>query len=274
LGYDIYCKNSSDNGATWSPATPLVSNLLKEDTFPSITRAADGKLWVVWSSHQLGPYDIWYKFSSDNGTTWSINYCIANDWSGYDTQPSIAGMLDSKPSVVWMRNDDLFYTTYEGPLTWSSKKQLTDTLSLDWHPSIIQLGNGEIWVVWDSRLNSSMQSDLYYMSSSNDGGSWSSPIQITNYVLDDDMPSILQAEDGPIWLAWESEISDKFDIYYRHSILGDVNGDGTIDLIDLGLLAEAYGSTSTSPNPNADVNIDGVVDILDIGITSANSGQS
>jgi hypothetical protein len=92
------------------------------------------------------------------------------------------------------------------------------------------------------------------------------------------MPSILQAEDGPIWLAWASERLDAFDIYYRVSstIPGDVNGDGTVDIIDLGLLAEAYGSTSTSPNWNQtrDINDDGVVDIFDIGITSANWGQS
>ena len=91
------------------------------------------------------------------------------------------------------------------------------------------------------------------------------------------MPSILQTEDGTIWLAWSSDRHDSNpELLYRigSAIPGDVNGDGTVDIIDLGLLAEDYGLTSASPNwnENADINNDGAVDIFDIGITSANWG--
>jgi hypothetical protein len=60
------------------------------------------------------------------------------------------------------------------------------------------------------------------------------------------------------------------------TIPGDVNGDKTVNGLDLDALVEAYGSTSTSPNwnPDADINGDGVVDIFDIGICSSHWGQS
>ena len=48
----------------------------------------------------------------------------------------------------------------------------------------------------------------------------------------------------------------------------DLNGDGTLDILDLALLARAYGSTASSPNwnPAADLNGDGVVDDADVAL--------
>ena len=47
--------------------------------------------------------------------------------------------------------------------------------------------------------------------------------------------------------------------------IGDVNGDGRVDIIDIGIIIDNYGK-SPIPNPKADLNGDGVVDIVDIGI--------
>jgi hypothetical protein len=52
--------------------------------------------------------------------------------------------------------------------------------------------------------------------------------------------------------------------------MGDINGDGIVDIYDAILLANAYGSRPGKPNwnPNADLNGDGVVDIYDAIILS------
>jgi hypothetical protein len=42
----------------------------------------------------------------------------------------------------------------------------------------------------------------------------------------------------------------------------DLNGDGTVDLLDFHLLRQAFGSS----NPAADLNGDGTVDLLDFYI--------
>ena len=63
-----------------------------------------------------------------------------------------------------------------------------------------------------------------------------------------------------------------FDLTFegRTYILGDINGDGTVDIFDALLLAAAYGSTPQDQrwNPNADLNRDGTVDIFDAIILS------
>jgi len=58
-------------------------------------------------------------------------------------------------------------------------------------------------------------------------------------------------------------------------LLGDVNGDGRVDLKDIALVARAFGSTPNSPNwnPAADLNGDGIVNMQDIAIVARNFGQ-
>jgi alpha-tubulin suppressor-like RCC1 family protein len=57
-------------------------------------------------------------------------------------------------------------------------------------------------------------------------------------------------------------------------LAGDINGDNVVDLNDFSLLAEAFGSDSSSANWNvyADLNCDGVVDLNDFSLLAANFG--
>jgi len=56
------------------------------------------------------------------------------------------------------------------------------------------------------------------------------------------------------------------------NLTGDINGDGVVDIIDLGILVDNYGK-SPLPNPKADLNGDGKVDIVDFGILIDNYGK-
>lgn len=60
------------------------------------------------------------------------------------------------------------------------------------------------------------------------------------------------------------------------ALLGDINYDGKVNVDDLILLMEAYGSTSTSYNwnPDADLNNDNIVDVLDLFLLGEDFGQT
>jgi hypothetical protein len=53
---------------------------------------------------------------------------------------------------------------------------------------------------------------------------------------------------------------------------GDANGDGMVDVGDLGILAANYGMTSGATWSKGDFNNDGMVDVGDLGILAANYG--
>jgi hypothetical protein len=57
---------------------------------------------------------------------------------------------------------------------------------------------------------------------------------------------------------------------------GDVSGDHKVDVVDLLMVAKAFGSNSHSPtwNPNTDVNGDNKADIIDLLITAKNYGKT
>ena len=52
---------------------------------------------------------------------------------------------------------------------------------------------------------------------------------------------------------------------------GDVNSDGVVNIIDIGILIDNYGLTPPT-DPRADLNKDGIVNIIDIGIIIDNYG--
>ena len=54
--------------------------------------------------------------------------------------------------------------------------------------------------------------------------------------------------------------------------LGDINGDGVVDIIDIGVIIDNYGKVPIN-NIKADVNRDGTVDIIDVGIVIDNYGR-
>jgi hypothetical protein len=64
--------------------------------------------------------------------------------------------------------------------------------------------------------------------------------------------------------------------WVKVTIVGDVNGDGKVNLIDVFAVALAYGSYPGSPkwNPNYDINNDGKIDLIDYFIAALNYGKT
>jgi len=57
-------------------------------------------------------------------------------------------------------------------------------------------------------------------------------------------------------------------------IPGDLNDDGSVNVIDLGIMASYYGTLSGATRQQGDLNGDGIVDVIDLGILSVNYGVS
>jgi hypothetical protein len=65
-------------------------------------------------------------------------------------------------------------------------------------------------------------------------------------------------------------------IFGTRYIIGDLDHDGDVDIVDISILIAAYNSTPSAPNwrPEADLNGDNVVNIFDVVMLSSNYGIS
>jgi len=120
--------------------------------------------------------------------------------------------------VVWYSNrtgnDELFYKTYNE--TWSADTPLTGGALPNKQPSIIQDGDGKIWVFWSGWETGTVSYEIFCKTTSNNGLSWSGETQLTTKKSWDLLPSALQARDGKIWVVWQADRSGSdFDLYYK-----------------------------------------------------------
>lgn len=76
---------------------------------------------------------------------------------------------------------------------------------------------------------------------------------------------------------YETDIADNtfIDGIVKIKILGDINGDGIVDIFDITIAAAAFGSSPGDPSwdERADINMDGIVDIFDLVIIATHFGQ-
>jgi hypothetical protein len=77
---------------------------------------------------------------------------------------------------------------------------------------------------------------------------------------------------------FEIDLSDNSltDGSVKVKLMGDIDGDGKVDMKDVGWVVDAFGSYPGHPrwNPDADLNQGGFVDMKDIGLTVINFGKT
>jgi hypothetical protein len=102
-------------------------------------------------------------------------------------------------------------TSHDNGASWSSNTQITYNDVDDMHPSIIQLKNGTIMLVWQTRISNS--SEICYKTSN--GTSWSETMQLTTDPAHDITPTATQTKSGQIWVVWASDRHGDYEIFYK-----------------------------------------------------------
>jgi hypothetical protein len=281
--YEIFYKTSPDFGASWSNDTQLTFDS-SFNLKPEVYQLSNGSIWVLWHSDRSGDYELYLKTYSDAGSSWSSATRLTADAS-IDKMPSVFETSDGLIWIVWSSDrtgkGDLYCMAYNGS-AWSEATQLTSGPNIDTNPNAVKTLDGKIWIFFSSRQSSeSATDDVYYMCSSDNGVTWSGDVQFTTDSYDDMWPSAIQARDTRIWLVWTSDRADQpdwgnWDIYYRTSLVGDLNEDGVVDILDLSILGMAYGTFEWQPgyNADADINSDGIVDGRDLALVTVNFGDT
>lgn len=214
--YEVYYKTY--DGAFWSDDTIIPLLAEPKVQYPSILQTQDGTIWVFSTSNRTGNREIFYKTSADNGASWSDDTLLlaisssADDWDPYATR-----LADGNIWLVWTRNDDIYYTVYNGA-SWSAASPVTTNLDFDAHPAAVQTTDGNIQIFWDSD-RASAQFDVYYNVFNEAGTKVVDDTALTSDLDADIMSSVTRTQDGTLLVAWSSNRLSNIDIYYKTATL-------------------------------------------------------
>jgi len=158
--YEIYYKRSTDGGLNWGTDTRLTNNIYQSN--PPSLAVSGAFIHIVWSDFRDGLQKIYYKRSTDEGTTWDADTRLTN-YPAISNEPSIA-VSELCVHIVWNDtrdgNEEIFYkiSTDRGT-TWDADTHLTNNSAVSRLPSIAVPGSN-VYVVWQDNRNGNW--DIYY----------------------------------------------------------------------------------------------------------------
>ena len=212
---EIYYKHSFNGGITWGIDTRLTSDSALSD-IPSMA-ISDSFVHVVWTDYRDSNFDVYYKHSSDNGTTWGTDTNLSND-SAFSWYSSIA-VSESNVHVVWYDtrdgNAEIYYKrSTDAGTTWEPEIRLTNNDESSWYPSVAVSGS-TVHVAWSDERDR-IRPEIYYKRSTNGGITWEADERLTNDAAWSSRSS-LAVSDSNVHLVWNDDRNGNPEIYYMLS---------------------------------------------------------
>ncbi len=177
---------------------------------------------IVWYDLRDGNEEIYYKRSTDNGTSWEPDVRLTNS-IGQSNYPAIF-VSGLKVRVAWRDTRDGNYEEYykqseDGGNTWGSDIRLTNAQNTSSIPSIFKYGNFEylVWHDYRDDPNGNVQAEIYFKFSTNDGSTWNNDVRLTDSPNMAENPSIT-VSNNIIHIVWaDYRIGGAPEIYYIKS---------------------------------------------------------
>jgi len=213
---EIFYKKSPDGGETWT-ANKRLTWTSGQSLMPAIAVSAFDVLHVAWSDNTSLNYEIYFRKSTDGGTSWMANKRLT--WT--EDSSYIGDMVvDSagNPHIIWedLSPYEIFHKMgiNEG-LTWATSQRLTWNSGGSGWPSVAAESAGHIHVVWEDLTPGN--SEIFYKRSPNLGLSWAAHQRLTWNSSQSRYPAVAADSDGNVHVVWQDDTSGDFEIYCRKS---------------------------------------------------------
>ncbi len=207
VGFDVaqrfFVAASHDYGNTFTVAA-MNSNTLGWPLNGGAAIGPDSSVYMIWelvhkSGQAQGPQDVAVTVSHDHGATWSLSYvdqglppgpsCNLCGWDFMGTGSAVA--VDGGGRVYAIYNAPTyangapyvwFRSSTDGGMTWSPRTLVSTAVPGSWHafPAVAAGAAGDVRIDWmDNRTGAY---NVWYRSSTNGGASWSSDVQISQFL--------------------------------------------------------------------------------------------
>jgi hypothetical protein len=178
--------------------------------------AAGTALHLVWYDHRTGVDQVFYKRSTDQGTTWSADTALTSG-AGAKVDPSLA-VADDNVHLVWEDsrngyNSEVYYRrSTDNGLTWDTEQRLTNDNYMSRNPCVAVCGSN-VYLAWSS---DTVGREIYFQRSTDNGVTWVDRTRLTFDIQESWNPS-LAVGGSMVHLAWRDWRDHSFEVYYLRS---------------------------------------------------------
>jgi hypothetical protein len=215
----IFYVKSPDAGLTWQHEVALTNTTNAEDHYPAIA-AVDDNVFVTWCRDYESQEAIYVKVSLDSGANWKPEAQV----SGY-TPASFQEFpaIDSNGAhvyVVWNNHGLEYSHSSDYGRTWSGSVSLTNMTRQYLAPRLsvvnsqVQVVAAAISVIGSPR-HIKIDSDVYYVSSSDAGETWIKPLSLTIHKFGTlSLAPVIWSHVGATFVAWEDNRNGRLSIFF------------------------------------------------------------
>jgi hypothetical protein len=186
----IKLRKSTDNGATWSSATTIFSNVSYDLRGASLTKLASGRVVCVTGARSSAGSNItdggFTFYSDDNGVTWSIPVQINDDFNDFSRAECGLTELSDGTWLLPVYGEDTTDTFRSAKVLSSTDAGSTWTVlatiangDVDGHsygePGIVRVGSRLVALLRVETPSHSLGGFMYRSASDDNGATWSTP---------------------------------------------------------------------------------------------------
>jgi len=193
--------NSDDGGSNWSEPQNVIGTAYIP--YPKISQTNDGKLWIVGRNN-------YFFYSLDDGNTWSSKNL------GFSTNMMTSFDLISVNNLNFIMTYDKYDSindeykiisrkSSDSGESWSDEIVITELNRSEKRPRLFKELNGTIWLVTQNQESTPFtpdygvyQQNISYRKSTNNGDSWDTLANFTNYLGFDGSYNICAYNDKPL----------------------------------------------------------------------------
>ena len=207
--------------AGWTPAKRLTWTS-GESYRPDIAVDSSGHLHMAWYDKTPGNEEIYYKKSTDGGSTWTPNKRLT--WnSGVSYWPDIAVDSSGYLHLVWAdRTPGEFNIYYKKSMdkgaTWTAGQKLSWNSGGGIGPSIAVDASDNLHLVWYNYID--LNDEIFYKKSTDGGVTWTPSRRLTWNSGGSDVPTIAVDPSGYLHVVWEDATPLNKEIFYKKSTDG------------------------------------------------------
>jgi len=144
-------------------------------------------VYVVWEDDSLGNYQVMFRVSNDNGTTFpnpAVN--LSHDAGNASDPVMTAHGKAGDVNVVWQDNTGGNYqimasSSSDGGITWTTPFNVSDDSGVATNPIVVARGNDtgkNVFVAWQDTTPGTSQ--IFAATSNNNGKAWNNPMDVSN----------------------------------------------------------------------------------------------